>query len=245
MKLTGDFLLHASSSFDKLLQDQKNNVEINWYPYGILNNFIHLREIFNRFPLDVLAGEKILDIGAADGDLTFFLSSLGYQVQAIEYPATNLNSLKGIHYLNSVLPKKIKITEFDIDNESKNLQLGEKFELVFFLGILYHLKNPVQVLENLSKKSQYMLVSTRVAKFAHSTLIEDISVAYLLGEMESNNDPTNWWIFSKNGLLQLFNRTGWEVLHSLHVGDVKNSNPSSMSKDERYFGLLKSKNFSN
>lgn len=245
MKLTGDFLMQGSSNFNALLQEQKNNEDINWYPYGILNNFIHLREIFNKFPLDSIAGNRILDIGAADGDLAFFLSSLGYQVEAIEYPATNLNSLKGIRHLNSVLPKNVKITELDIDNESKNLQSGEKFELVFFLGILYHLRNPVQVLENLSKKSHYMIVSTRVAKFANHTLIENINVAYLLGELESNNDPTNWWIFSKNGLLQLFNRTGWEVVHSLHVGDVENSNPSDMSRDERYFALLKSKHFTN
>jgi tRNA (mo5U34)-methyltransferase len=235
--------MQGSSNFNELLQEQKNNVDVNWYPYGILSCFIHLREIFNRFPLDAIAGNRILDIGAADGDLAFFLSSLGYQVEAIEYPATNLNSLKGIRHLNSVLPKSIKITELDIDNESKNLQSGEKFELVFFLGILYHLRNPVQVLENLSKKSHYMIVSTRIARFAENVNIERMSVAYLLGATESNNDATNWWIFSKKGLEQVFERTGWEIIHSKHVGDVENSNPSDMSRDERYFALIKSKNF--
>jgi 2-polyprenyl-3-methyl-5-hydroxy-6-metoxy-1,4-benzoquinol methylase len=243
MKLTGDFLVQSSSHFNELLSLQKGKADLDWYPYGILNNFIHLQEIFNEFPLDAIAGKRIMDIGGADGDLAFFLSSLNFELDVIEYPSTNFNSCKGIRYLNTVMHDKINITELDIDNDSKELLPEMKFELIFFLGILYHLRNPVQVLANLSKKSQYMLLSTRIARFADNVLIEKMSVAYLLGATESNNDATNWWIFSKKGLEQLFERTGWEIIHSKHVGDVENSNPSDMSKDERYFGLLRSKNF--
>jgi len=245
MKLTGDFLTQSSSSFNKLLSLQKDKIDIDWYPYGILNNFIHLQEIFNEFPLDTLAGKRNMDIGGADGDLAFFLSSLMFELDVIEHPSTNFNSCKGIHYLNTVMQDKINITELDIDNDSKELLPEMKFELIFFLGILYHLRNPVQVMANLSKKSEYMLLSTRIARFADNVKIEKMSVAYLLGATESNNDATNWWIFSKKGLEQLFERTGWEIIHSKLVGDVKNSNPSDMSRDERYFALLKSKNFTN
>jgi tRNA (mo5U34)-methyltransferase len=242
MNFDGDFLLKSSTEFQKMLETEKKKSKISWYPYGILNNFSHLQEIFNKFPLNELAGKKILDIGGADGDLAFFLSSLNFEMNIVEYPPTNFNFCEGINFLNSVLEDKVTFTPLNIDDKSSELISQERYDLSFFLGILYHLKNPIQVLENLSTISTYLIVSTRIAKFANGSSIENSSVGYLVGSMESNADPTNWWIFSKAGLMRLFERSGWEIVWSKQVGDLKESNPHDMSHDERYFALLRSTN---
>jgi tRNA (mo5U34)-methyltransferase len=242
MKFDGDFLIKGASEYQKILKLEKDKSEIAWYPYGILNNFTHLREIFNEFPLDELAGERILDIGGADGDLAFYLRSLGFDLNVVDYAPTNFNGCEGIHHLNSVLVEKIRITPLNVDNHSLKLVSEEKYGLVFLLGILYHLKNPVQVLENLSYISRYLILSTRIAKYANGSLIENSSVGYLVGPTESNSDATNWWIFSKMGLIRLFERSGWEIVLSKQVGDLHKSNPHDMNHDERYFALLRSKN---
>jgi hypothetical protein len=97
--MNGNNLLDKAMEFNSNLEEVKNKIHNSfpWYPYGILNNFIHLREIFNKYPLDSLVNDspKILDIGAADGDLSFFLESLGYKLDIIDYGPTNFNNLEG------------------------------------------------------------------------------------------------------------------------------------------------------
>ncbi len=112
-------------------------------------------------------------------------------------------------------------------------------DLIFFLGILYHLKNPFFVLESLSKVTRYLLISTRVARFApQGEPVKDLPIAYLLHPEETNNDSTNYWIFSETGLMRLFERTGWDVLISRNVGDTQTSDPARPDRDERCFALL-------
>lgn len=243
--MNGSELHHQSSIFYKEIEKAKAtiNTDFEWYPYGSLANFIHLKETFDRHSLESLVGEskKTLDIGAADGELAFFLESLGYNADIIDYPPTNFNGLKGARAIKESLGSSINIYEANLDSQFP--ALTEKYGLIFFLGILYHLKNPFYVLETLSHSTKNLIISTRIAKYTKDgTRIVDHSLAYLLGPTEANNDSTNYWIFSKKGLERLFERTGWEITEMFTVGDKKNSNPSDQHHDERAFALLKSKN---
>jgi tRNA (mo5U34)-methyltransferase len=213
-----------------------------WYPYGILNNFIHLKPILEKFPLDtLLGGNTVLDIGAADGDLAFFLEKSGHAVQIVDHAPTNFNGLRGARLLAQHLGSSVVIHDVDLD--SYFALPSTQYDLVFFLGILYHLKNPFLVLESLSKVTRYLLVSTRIARFApQGDAIKHLPVAYLLHPTETNNDSTNYWIFSETGLMRLFERTGWDILTSHNVGDTNNSDPARPDHDERCFALLASRN---
>lgn len=244
--MTGIELQQASSSFYKKLEEVKAGINppFTWYPYGSLGNFIHLQNVFDEYALDGLIGKslKTLDIGAADGDLAFFLESLGYSVDILDFPPTNFNGLQGARAIKKVMESKVNVYEADLDSQFP--ALTEKYGLIFFLGILYHLKNPYYVLESLSRSTQHMVISTRIAKYTKDgTQISNHSLAYLLGPAEANNDATNYWIFSQKGLEQILNRTGWEITELFTVGDKVNSNPSDQHHDERAFALLKSKNF--
>ena len=86
------------------------------------------------------------------------------------------------------------------------------------------------------------MLSTRVARFAGParTPIGDLPVAYLVAPAETNNDPTNYWMFSPAGLERIVHRAGWSILESMSVGDVEASDPSSPEHDERAFMLLRS-----
>lgn len=212
-----------------------------WYPYGSLNNFIHLKPLFEQFPLDqLLGGRPALDIGAADGDLAFFLERLGHAVEVIDHAPTNFNGLRGARLLASQLNSAVVIHDVDLDSYFR--LPDTRYDLVFFLGILYHLKNPFLVLESLGKVTRYLLLSTRIARFAPSAdPIKHLPVAYLLDPAEANNDSTNYWIFSETGLLRLFDRTGWNVLAHRSVGDTENSDPARPDHDERCFALLASR----
>ncbi len=216
--------------------------DIAWYPYDILSNLLHLNQMLSgaHRNLDGLVqGLPVADIGAADGDLAFVLEdAAGWEIDIVDTAATNMNGLQGARALCDRLGSKVQIYDIDLDRQFTLPR--ERYGLIFLLGILYHLQNPYYVLRELALRSSYCLLSTRVARFAgpERTPIGDIPVAYLLAPDETNNDATNYWIFSPSGLERLARRAGWEVLERINVGNRIDSDPSTPTNDERMFLLL-------
>lgn len=217
---------------------------IAWYPYDILGNIVHLSQMLSgaHRDLDVLArGLPVADIGAADGDLAFVLEdTAGWEIDIVDTAATNMNGLQGARVLCDHFGSKVQVYDIDLDRQFTLPR--EQYGLVFLFGILYHLQNPYYVLRELAQRSSYCLLSTRVARFAGpaQTPIGDLPVGYLLAPDETNNDATNYWIFSPMGLERLANRAGWEVLERMNVGNTIASDPSTPANDERMFLLLRS-----
>lgn len=244
LKLSAQSFKHQLDELKQKLNSSSDS-KVNWYPYSTLSNFEHLENLLGeRFNLRELMGNSVADIGGSDGDLSFFVEKLGVQSDLVENAATQHNGLVGAKLLKESLHSNVNVVERDID---KYFELQKTYDLVFFLGILYHLQNPYNAMMCLKKYSKYCILSTRIASWApHSdapekrTYIGNLPVAYLLGSQECNNDSTNYWIFSRLGLERLLKRTGWEILVSKRVGDTENSNPRDNDHDERYFCLLKS-----
>lgn len=237
-------------AFREELQKTKLRIapESEWYPYDSLSNFVHLDTLLRGDAaglLDDIRGWTIADIGAADGDVAFFLESLGASaVDIIDNPPTNWNGLRGAALLRDALSSRVEIHPVDLDTQFRLPR--ENYSLIVFLGILYHLKNPFYILETLSKVSQRLLLSTRITRYAHdrATDLSNIPVAYLVDRLETNNDPTNFWIFSDAGLRRIIDRAGWEIDAYLTVGNTVDSNPTTWEGDERAYCLLRSRNAS-
>jgi tRNA (mo5U34)-methyltransferase len=192
--------------------------------------------------LDLCRGAhgRVADIGAADGDLAFFLERQGLSVEVIDNEYTNFNGLEGARILKEALNSSVAIRSVDLDSQFS--LSAQKYDAIFFLGTLYHLKNPFLVLESLARITKYCFVSTRIAKqTADGQPLSSYPLAYLLGPQECNDDDTNFWIFSSEGLRRLIDRTGWGILSHLTIGDTKNSTPADPDRDERAFCFLQSK----
>ena len=247
--LTLDELRRRVPAFRERLLDikRRNPPEgFTWYGYEIFGNVEHMNRLLTgarRAIFETVKDKAILDIGAADGDLAFFLESLGFAVDVIDLPQTNWNGLQGARRLRELLQSKVGIHEIDVDAP---FELPRTYGLILFFGILYHLKNPFLALDRLSTRASHLFLSTRVARFTPGgrTPIGDVSVAYLLDPDEANNDATNWWIFSMAGLRKLVRRAGWEIQDECTVGDTKRSEPAAADHDERAFMLLRSLRFS-
>ncbi len=236
-------MIEEAARFDARLRDLKTAIDpaFSWYPYGSLSNFVHLEPILAAHPLAGLAGAgRMVDIGTADGDVAFFLEHLGYKADVIDHAPPNYNHLRGAELIRRHLGSALAIHDIDLDSQFS--LPAERYDLALFLGILYHLKNPFFVLEALARCAVHALISTRVARFSpDGRSFQGISVAYLLNATESNNDSTNYWIFSETGLRRLFERTGWDVLAYRTVGDTEHSDPARNDRDERAFVLVKSR----
>jgi tRNA (mo5U34)-methyltransferase len=216
-----------------------------WYPYGTLRSVAILERLSAMADFDLLQlcrGQygKIADIGAADGDLAFFLEKQGLCADVIENESTNFNRLEGTRILKDALDSSVTIRSVDLDSQFPFS--GEKYDAIFLLGTLYHLKNPFLILERLARMTAYCFVSTRVAtQTVDGQPLSAYPLAYLLGPEECNNDNTNFWIFSQEGLRRLLDRSGWNVLSYLTIGDTTNSTPADPDRDERAYCLLQSK----
>ncbi len=215
-----------------------------WYPYQTLQNVGVLERLLAGPGLDLVQlcrgpHGKIADIGAADGDLAFFLEKMGLSVHLIDNERTNFNRFEGARILQEALHSTVRIRTVDLD--SQFTLSGEKYDAIFLLGLLYHLKNPFFVLEKLSRMARYCFLSTRVARQTADGLpLSKYPVAYLLGPGECNNDSTNFWIFSEEALKRLIDRTGWSILAYTAIGDTQHSTPADPNHDERVFCVLQS-----
>jgi tRNA (mo5U34)-methyltransferase len=240
---------HASrlaAAFRKQLLGVKRRLgsnDLRWYPYDTLQVFSVLERLLtgdHRYLTELAGGRPVLDIGCGDGDMSFFLESLGCQVHALDLPATNFNQMRGVAALKQALNSPLQIFEMDLDELAALPHKG--YGLTICLGLLYHLKNPYSLLERLARITHYCLLSTRVARYTpdHQTDLRELPVAYLLDEREANDDPTNFWVFSEIGLKRILKRTGWQICGWTSNGCSDDSDPASTDRDQRVFCLLKS-----
>jgi SAM-dependent methyltransferase len=217
--------------------------DYGWYPYDSLSALGILTRLLEPVFGDIaegLASGPVADVGCADGDLGLLCAYLGAQVDAIDHLESSFNQMRGVDVLRKALGLPLGVHDIDLDGRFRLPRSDYRF--AFFLGTLYHLKNPYNALESLASHADWCVLSTRIARVtSRQTSIEEEPVAYLLDAREANNDPTNYWIFSAAGLLRLLCRAGWVVFGHERVGQTLNSDPVHAEGDERMFVLLKSR----
>lgn len=211
---TANNFIGKADAFTKRLSDIRlAESEMNWYPYGSMSNVQHLSSILPEATRSLLGGGnvgwRILDIGAADGDLGYFFESLGCKVDFLDNPPINFNNCEGIKVLADKLSSPARLVIQDID---RSFTLDAQYDFAIALGLLYHLLDPMGFLMTLAQHAERMVLSTRVAThLVDGTPIGNSAVAYLLRSREANKDPTNYWILSPLGLETLLQRSGWQI----------------------------------
>jgi tRNA (mo5U34)-methyltransferase len=234
---TKNQLVALAAEFDRRLKHFKSSdEEISWYPYQSMTNVEHLYSILPQTIVDRLcagdAGWRVLDVGAADGDLGFFFESRGCDLDFLDNPPTNFNDCDGIRAMQGMLESSSKLIVQDID---RAFTLDESYQFAIALGLLYHLRNPMAFLMTLAERAERMVLSTRVANhLPDGTDVSRASLSYFLRCREANNDPTNYWVFTPLGLETLLRRCGWRVVASKLLGPTV-SNPVDEDADQRMF----------
>jgi tRNA (mo5U34)-methyltransferase len=145
---------------------------------------------------DSLKGKTVLDIGAFDGLFSFEAEKRGAsRVLAID----NFDHLakEGKHLERGFEPlmvareilaaDRVECQELDVMDISSE-KIGT-FDVVLFLGVLYHLKNPFLALEKIASVTKEMMIleSLCIDKY------NDEALAWFYEKDEWKKDPTNWW----------------------------------------------------
>ena len=237
-------LLRPAAAFAQNLRATRRGLAVpfEWYPYDTLSALWHIEKLLTAPNRNLLSGRlRILDLGSQDGELAFFLESLGHEVIAADHPAYNHNGMRGIRALKDALHSSIEIHEIDLDRPFSLPH--DSYDLVILFGVLYHLRNPFYILEELARRATYLLLSTRIARrFPDGApMPPHLALAYLLREHELNADDSNYFIFSEPALRVLLERSHWDVRDFLTLGSGKTSDPIRADRDERAFTFARSR----
>src|SRR5580698_4510744 len=96
-----------------------------------------LRDRLSRHPIPAdLTGKRVLDIGAWDGWFSFEMERRGAEVVAID----NWDNPR-FHEVRGLLKSRVEYRQMNVYDLSP-AKLGQ-FDIVLFLGVLYHLKHPL------------------------------------------------------------------------------------------------------
>ena len=174
---------------------------IRWYHtidlgHGITTQgFDNTPERLTRIALPAsLDGREVLDIGAWDGFFSFECERRGASrvVAADHYAWHGLGwgtgkGKAGFELARSVLGSSVEDTSVDV-LELDPARMGT-FDLVLFLGVLYHVPNPMLALERVASVTRGQLILETVVDMVGT---RTPAAAFYPGR-ELNGDPTNWW----------------------------------------------------
>ena len=137
------------------------------------------------------AGQTVLDIGAWDGFFSFEAERRGAaRVVAADYYSWHgggWGTKAGFELARATLGSKVEDVDIDVMDLSPE-RVGT-FDVVFFLGVLYHLRHPLLALERIASVARSLVVLETVVDLVG---VGRPAAAFYPGR-ELNNDPTNWW----------------------------------------------------
>jgi tRNA (mo5U34)-methyltransferase len=138
-----------------------------------------------------LRGQSVLDVGAWDGAFSFEAERRGAaRVVAVDsfcWNGEGWGTKAGFDCARRVLGSKVEDREVEVLDLSPDT-VGV-FDLVLFLGVLYHMKHPILALERVASVCRGQAILWTQIDMAD---YERPAAAFYPGT-ELNNDPTNWW----------------------------------------------------
>jgi tRNA (mo5U34)-methyltransferase len=132
-------------------------------------------------------GMRALDLGTRDGFFAFELERRGAEVVAVDYMPM---SESGFGVAADLLESRVTYLQRNL----YDLQPAEvgTFDLVLFLGLLYHLPDPlgaIRVVRNLTRRR--MLLETLVLDFGEE--MDALPLMRFFAGSSWAGDPTNYW----------------------------------------------------
>ena len=175
------------------------------FPHGIVSpGSYDPRELFSFLQLpEDLQGKRVLDVGTRDGFFAFECERRGAEVLAVDYAAMDL---VGFGAAKRIYGSKVEYRQANIYDLSPE-QVGT-FDVVLFLGVLYHLRHPLLALDRLRSLCRELLIlesltcdalvftgfetGRPLSELAPGLL--DVPVAQFLPVDRFHSDPTNKWV---------------------------------------------------
>jgi len=192
-------------------------------PNHFLGNYpeVKWRRFASEVPCD-LRGKSVLDIGCNAGFYSFEMKRRGAdRVLGIDNDEAYLDQAR---FAAEVLDLEVEfrnLSVFDVH------QLKERFDLVLFMGVIYHLRHPLLALDLIYEHVasdllifQSMLRGSKMASclnadypfWEHAVFNEDEYPKLHFVEASYAGDPTNWWVPNRACAEAMLRSSGFSIL---------------------------------
>jgi tRNA (mo5U34)-methyltransferase len=179
---------------------------------------------------DRLDGKRVLDVGARDGYFSFVAEDRGAEVLAIDAVAPDLTGFStAAKFMESSVEYRT-MNVYDVSPE----EVGT-FDVIFFLGVLYHLRDPILVLDRLwsvANPGATIWVESHtidrgfvdlesknfVSLLALAPEIKEVPIAQFYPEDLLSGDRSNWWGPNQACLEEMVKAAGFEPVQSKIMG---------------------------
>jgi tRNA (mo5U34)-methyltransferase len=169
-----------------------------------------------------LQGKTVLDIGCNGGFYSIEMKRRGAdRVVGIDHDEDYLRQARFAAQVSGFEIEFRRLSVYDIG------KIGEKFDIVLFLGVLYHLRHPLLALDLLHEHvtrdllvfQSLMRGSSDIGKyqsnypFSEAQIFEEPAYPKMFFvEHEYSDDPTNWWIPNRACAEAMLRSAGFEIL---------------------------------
>ncbi|MBX2997415.1 MAG: DUF1698 domain-containing protein [Caldilineaceae bacterium] len=177
---------------------------------------------------DGFKGASILDVGTNAGYFCIQAKLNGAaQVVGVDFED---RYLKQAETCRSIWKLDIDYRQTDIDQLQLHT-MGQRFDLVIFTGILYHLKNPLGVLEQMASLcNDAIVVETEVISPRHRNVLHvrqgplgrsvvtpsHTGFMKFIEKYELNGDGSNWWVPDEECVLGMLRTAGFKYFSQPH-----------------------------
>ena len=170
-------------------------------------------------PLD-LSGRNVLDIGAWNGFFSFESlrrgAALVLATDSVTWKHPEYRGRETVELAAAELGLPVNTVELDaVDLDRVNFKVT--FDVVLFLGVFYHLIDPIRVVMALRRHARKVLVLETV----HDALTSDRPAMIFYPGAELAGDPTNWWGPNPAAVYGLLRQAGFGRVfyqdHPMHV----------------------------
>ena len=166
---------------------------------------------------DDLTGKSVLDVGCSDGFFAFECEKRGASrvVAFDDWSSPYVDSPEGFRLARQILESKVEHHDLDLLTLNPT-ELGQ-FDIVFCLGVLYHLRHPLLALEQLARL-------TKEALYLETGVSESVlnqPVMHFVEGAYHNRDITTWWIPSISCVQQMARAAGFQRVETTKIYDTR------------------------
>lgn len=177
----------------------------------------HMQNLWNHIARNLppdLSGMTVLDIGCNAGFFSVSAKRLGADhVVGIDMSP---GFLKQARFVSDVLDLDLELHRMSVYELSK---LDKKFDVVFCLGLIYHVADPVKAAESIMGVTKRLAVVESALMGAgcpERPLWELVFPGYASDAAQEGERHYNWWFPNMAGMVKLFQGIGFKDVQVMH-----------------------------
>lgn len=155
-----------------------------------------------------LQGRTLLDIGCWDGAYSIEATRRGAIVTATDHYVWQEVPARRQAFDLAMRRLAPSVRAMDVPVEELTVEQHGRFDIVLFLGVLYHLRHPLKALERVARlAADTLIVETRMTMRYVGKPVMQFHPGQTL-----ENDPTNWWTPNRRCVEEMLRDIGFRQI---------------------------------